>query len=290
MPNLDEFLRAAAVPDSATAKERTKMLAHARLERRDRPESSANPGSSAPRFRVLAIAGACAVGVAVIAATPPGQSAAAWVGELVGIGDGAPQPQVVRSQSVTLGAGAGPRNEPYAVVADRPEAGGEVCLSLDWPEAKKATTTCGYPPDAGGLGRPSPADQTALGTPFLIEAKAVGLDRRLGPDVGVVHGNAAADVSEVQVTYRDSAGEAHASPTRLFALEGEAEEQIGAEGPLKAYVAFVPADGLDSVEVTAYDQDGEVTGAIAGGDRLGSTRPKEVDKEGAPKPSVKRAP
>jgi hypothetical protein len=292
--NVGEALKAAPVPSSAAAKERTKAIAAAAIQRRGAVSGSPTVGLPRPRLRVLAGVGLALV---VIALTAPGQRAAAWVGDLLGVGDD-PQPRVVQTSSVTIGTGVGPRDEPYSVVADLPEGGnGDVCMSLDWPDARKATTTCGYPPDPGARGTPVPPDQTALGAPFLIAASAVGLDAELGVDVAVVHGTAASGVADIEVAYRDRTGQTASAPVRLFALADDSQAQIAAPRPLKAYVAFPPVGALDSVRVMAYDADGQPMASYVGGDRLDTSglgdRARRIpggQEARAPTPSVRPAP
>jgi hypothetical protein len=292
--SVSEALRAAPVPNSTAAKERTKAIAAAAIQRRGAVAGSPPLSLPRPRLRVL---GAVGLALVAIALTAPGQRAAAWVGDLLGMGDD-PQPRVVQTSSVALGTGVGPRDESYSVVADRPAGGnGEVCMSLDWPDARKATTTCGYPPDAGTRGTPLPPDQTALGTPFLLAASAVGLDEELGADVAVVHGNAASGVADVEVAYRDRTGQTASAPVRMFTLADDSQAQIAAPRPLKAYVAFPPVGALDSIRVTAYDADGQAMAGYVGGDRLdtsgsGDRARRIAGGQGAraPTPSVRPAP
>lgn len=221
----------------------------------------------------LRVAMATMIAVAGIGAlTPPGQAVAERLGDLVGLGgESTPEPTVVSAESVDLGTGRTPSGARYELAASHARGAGEVCISLLFPDRKKATTTCGYPPDPAlpdRYGSAEPADQTALGRPFFYAAGDFGLTNSLGADAGALHGNASSDVAAVEVSYRGDAGEQVLVPTRLLALEGEAQSEIAVERPLKAYVAFPPARGLDSIEVTAYDSSGNTLATYEGGDHL----------------------
>jgi hypothetical protein len=81
------------------------------------------------------------------------------------------------------------------------------------------------------------------------------------------------DVQRIEVTYVNKAGSRVNAPVTLGRLDGELLEKTGAEYPFGFFVAFIPYDGapiptnaltpspaLQSVYVTAFDEDGHEVG------------------------------
>lgn len=281
--SLDDAVRHEPVPDSADAKERTKIRA------RQLGSDGERPGAHRHPLRQRAILGLATVGVAAFFIAPVGQSMAERVGDLIGLGaNDAPTPQVVTADSVSLGSSTGPGGTTYSVTASRAQGQGDVCMSLDFANEKKSTTTCGYAPGEARYGTPTPTDQVALTSPFYYAANEFGLGGALGDSTGVVHGNAAANVESVAVTYEDESGQRVEVPTEIFSLQGDQQGSIGASQPLKAYVAFPPAADLGSLEVAAYGTDGQLLGSFNGGEHMSA--PSAVDPGAgieAPDPTVR---
>jgi hypothetical protein len=298
---LRELLRSEPIPNSLEAKYRTISEVRSRATESASPARHRALSLGALGMPRASLAAACAAVIVVGGSlTPPGRAVAQALGDLVGIGGpptidhagtidegghglpvkpgsetltGAPEgPQVV------IASGTTPGGARFEVVAYRTNA-------LDPPSPPGPQTETGEIPYAPGLAVavdfPS-ADGTPRAHGSLTAApldhwgsaieSEYGLDFQIsylgaGAEV-LVHGDAPAAASRVDVTYTDPAGErSEETPAKLFRVDRSLLERIGVDiEPFSYYLAFFsePGDGgadavrrLESAEARAYDAQGE---------------------------------
>jgi hypothetical protein len=80
----------------------------------------------------------------------------------------------------------------------------------------------------------------------------------------VLTGFARLGVSRVRVVYRGADGERHDAPILLRQIDAARLEGIDGASPIGHWVAFIPrsAGRHPTVEVIAYDEDGNVIGRL----------------------------
>jgi hypothetical protein len=240
---LEKMLRELPAPAATEARERA--VAEARAEVAER-EGSPRPSRNGAR-RVIVAALAAAV-LAAVLLTPPGRSASAWVGELVGIGEVGGSPTLTdrgfadTSDEIVIDNGRAPDGTRYEWVVyeckvDMREEGlgngfKGVGTSLDWPDApgNRGDGSCAEnqdpPPDhtfdAIGL-RIVPSQFKNVAEPDLYMAGATGTS-----------------VHRVRVIYRDTRGDMQELPVDFARVENDLRERVGEAAPGGTFVAFVP--------------------------------------------------
>ena len=240
---LNEQLRELPTPQSTEARERT--VAQARTE-------AARIGAS-PRFdrRLLLGLASAALLVGLLLLTPPGRSASAWVGELVGIGDvgGSPtldqRPGGERGTAVVIDNGQAPDGTRYEWVAygceiDLRDEGlpthfRGIGLGLEWPGVK------GH--EGGGsceeaTGGPGPEIAFRSHGVHIVPSQFKGVDE---PDL-VISGSVGPTVHRVRIVYTDGSGQRHDLPVDFARVSGKLRKLTGRREALGTFTAFVPGD------------------------------------------------
>lgn len=250
---LSDRLHGVAIPRAVEAREQA--VAEARAEISARGEVP--PARGQGRRRAFALA-AAALLAAVLLLTPPGRTASAWVGALVGIGDVGGQPTQphrtfgVDRTAVVIDNGRAPDGTRYEWVAydckvDLRAEGEDLTfsgigLSLEWPDVKGQK--------GGGVceeieGRPRPEDRAIGGSVHIVPSQFKGVQK---PDL-VVSGQAGADVHDVKVFYREPDGTEHELPVDFARVDGGLRELAHRPEALATFVAFVPGDWAARDEV-----------------------------------------
>jgi hypothetical protein len=252
---LGDRLRKIEIPQATDAREGA--VAEARAEVSSRGETAPVRGEG--RRRALAL-GAAALLALVVLLTPPGRSASAWVGELVGIGEVGGEPSQryrtfgVDGTAVVIDNGTGPDGTRYEWVAyecrvDLRDEGEDtnfagIGVSFEWPEVK------GY--EGGGgceerEGRPrTPGDAIGSGGVHILPSEFKGVDE---PDL-MVSGQTGAAVREVKVIYQAPDGTRRELPVDFARVDGELRELAHRPQAMGMFVAFLPGDvaARDEVE------------------------------------------
>lgn len=259
MSDLGDLLRDAELP----VRERAREIAVGEARRIARRSETRPSRSRRPSLRVAAAVAAC---LAVLAISPPGQSAISWAAEVIGIGDvGGPptneaRPELVSpsSDQVVIANGSAPDGTPYEIVAyrtDDPVAGdsdvGATCIAVDFPSRKGPSgVACGddmFDPGrslfVSGASGPGPAGIPA--DPFTT-------------------GYVTPEIARVTVSTDSPPSPEEAA--KLVFLDGALKRQLGADESIGYFLAFLPRDfdvqglgaGTERLEVTAYDPEGKV--------------------------------
>lgn len=264
-----------------------------------------------PSGRRLALA-MIAVGIAAaIALTPPGRALAERVGELVGIGE----PSSVQEANLLDPRLNGEERVGPALVAASgtvPDANGQTFEIVAWAARRSHGIVRSHGiisclgivfPDLGsqetGKWCADPPSTDMVSGPVHVFGMS-GSDPRFGPTAPYqVVGVTQPDVSRVEVTYVDKSGSRVSAPTALGRLDGDLLEQTGAQVPFGFFAAFIPNDGapqpknaltpspfLQSVEVTAFDSQGQVVGHDDAGAEYGRLLAREHRLNHAPAPGA----
>jgi hypothetical protein len=251
---LEKDLRGLTAPASTEARERTIAAARAEVADREGPERSARPAGRRALGAVLAT-----VVLAGALLTPPGRSASAWVGELVGIGEVGGSPTLEdhgfeeTSRGVVIANGRAPDGTRYEWVvydcevdlreeglATRFEGFG---MALEWPDAKGREGGGGCEEAEGAPVR----DHDLGGTHVqIVPSQFKGVAE---PDLSV-SGTTGTRVHRVRVVYTDTTGAEHDLDVDFERVPAELRERVGRNTPAGTFVAFVPGDwaARDDVE------------------------------------------
>jgi hypothetical protein len=241
---LDRLLREIPTPQATEARERTVAQARADLAGR-----TPGPRRARPRVGLLAGLAVAALVVAVALLTPPGRTAAAWVGDLVGIGEVGGSPTrdergFDTSKEVVIDNGRAPDGSRYEWVAyqcevdmrDQGIAGGfrGIGVSLEWPGSEEpgGSGTC-----EEATGSPESHHFSSHGV-HILPSQFKGVER---PDL-VVSGSTGPRVHEVRILYTDRFGEQHALPVDFARVEGKLRELAHRSEPIGSFTAFIPGD------------------------------------------------
>jgi hypothetical protein len=244
---LGDRLRAIDVPRATDAREGA--VAEARQEIAGRGEPA--PARREGRRRALAL-GAAALLALVVLLTPPGRSASAWVGELVGIGEVGGEPTQpyrtfgVDGTAVVINNGTGPDGSRYEWVAyeckvDLRDEGEDtnftgIGLSFEWPEVE------GY--EGGGgceelEGRPrTPGDAIGSHGVHILPSEFEGVAE---PTL-MVSGQTGGAVHDVKVFYQRPDGTRRELPVDFARVEGELRELAHRPEGMGTFVAFLSGD------------------------------------------------
>lgn len=242
--NVDEVavrLREEPLPDAEQAM----------LKTADRAVAQAGRASRSRRRKVM---GMGLVAAALLALSPPGQSLAESVGELVGIGEPATLPAkefgdtISRGQPLVLATGTAPGGDRYeivvgsAVFAERKglpaDAGGEkTCLTVDIPK-EPSFGTVEFCVD--------PGDEEFLGSGDVLDgvnyADASGV---LAPKARYVFSALLSpEIARVELSYENDEGERVQAPTDVGVVDERIRDLIGTDDSVAYMVGFVPDDGL----------------------------------------------
>jgi len=240
---IEDLLREMPTPPASEARERT--VAEARAEVAGRIPA---PRRARPRAGPL-VALAAVLFVGVVLLTPPGRTAAAWVGELVGIGEvgGSPTQQKrgpETSEEIVIDNGRAPDGSRYEWVAYKCEVDLRneglatrfqgIGVSLEWPGAQ----------GPGGGGSCEEATGAREGSKFtshgvhILPSQFKGVER---PDL-VVSGSTGPRVHRVRILYTDRFGEKHELPVDFARVEGKLRELAHRSEPLGTFTAFIPGE------------------------------------------------
>jgi hypothetical protein len=198
--------------------------------------------------------------LAVVLLTPPGRSASAWVGELVGIGEVGGSPTLDRhgffestSNGVVIANGRAPDGTRYEWVVydcevDHRDMGMAehfkgFGMALEWPDAKGREGGGGCEEADGAPVR----DHDLGGTHVqIIPSQFKGVAE---PDLSV-SGTTGTRVHRVRVVYTDSTGAEHDLDVDFERVPAELRERVGRNTPAGTFVAFVPGEwaARDDVE------------------------------------------
>jgi hypothetical protein len=236
---LELLLHEAPVPEAGAARERTVVAARRAVApattaspapeptRRRRPLLRDRGRSPTRRFAPAAVATALAVAALLVA--PPGRSALAWVGELVGIGEvGGPPTQTPSglgtSREVVIDNGVAPSGARYEWVVFDCDGGGRG-ISLEWPRFH-GEGWCSREPESGAT----------------LASYGVGIvpgERGSAPDL-VARGTVGRRVHRLDILYADPRG----AETELEV--DFARRPDGSGGVFTAFLpgAWVPRDEL----------------------------------------------
>jgi hypothetical protein len=251
---LEKMLGDLSAPPSPEARERAVAAARAEVAGRDRPLPSARNGTRRALTAVLA-----AALLAVFLLTPPGRSASAWVGELVGIGEVGGKPTLEQhgfewtSRGVVIANGRAPDGTRYEWVVydcrvDLREMGETTNftgfgMALEWPDAKGREGGGGCE-EADG----APVRDHDLGYMHvqILPSQFKGVAE---PDLSV-SGTTGSQVHRVRVVYTDATGAEHDLDVDFERVPPELREQVGRNTPTGTFVAFIPGDwaARDDVE------------------------------------------
>jgi hypothetical protein len=252
---LNRRLRDIPVPQANDA--RDGAVAEARAEIAAREGSAPVRGEG--RRRALALAAAAALLAIVGLLTPPGRSASAWVGELVGIGEVGGEPTNsyrgfgVEGTAVVIDNGTGPGGQRYEWVAyecevDLRDEGTDtrfvgIGVSLEWPEVK------GYGGGGGCEERqgrpPTPGDAIGSHGAHIVPSEFKGVDE---PNL-MVSGETGSDVYDVKVLYQKPDGTTRELPVDFARVDGELRELANRPQAMGLFVAFLPGDEAARDEV-----------------------------------------
>lgn len=237
--HLGSRLRQVPVPDASRARERTVAGARAAS-----PTRSAAPTRWRRGVALVCTAALLAGG----ALTAPGRAVAAWVGELVGIGEvgGSPTQQKrgrwEKGAPVVIDNGRAPDGSRYEWVAyacahDMEEEGipGLIRgfgLSLEWP--------------GGGEGGGSCEEYESPAAAARKEFSSFGVaplpsQRKARQPVFYVAGSTGPRVHGVRVRYRDSTGSEHTLPVDFARTKAALLRRARLRHPIGTFVAFIPA-------------------------------------------------
>jgi hypothetical protein len=234
------------VPSAGEARERTVAAARAEVAGRDSTVPRSRNGTR--RGLVLALAAAVLM-IALL--TPPGRSASAWVGELVGIGEVGGSPTLERhgfeetSNGVVIANGRAPDGTRYEWViydckVDLREEGLPTRfegfgLSLEWPDAK-GREGGGSCEEAEG----APARDHDIGDMHIqiLPSQFAGVAE---PHLSV-SGTTGPRVDRVRVVYRDTTGAEHDLDVEFDRVPAELRERVGRNVPAGTFVAFLRGD------------------------------------------------
>jgi hypothetical protein len=241
---LDQLLREVTAPQATEARERTVAEARAEVAARSPAPRRPRPGA-----RLVASLAAAALVLGVVLLTPPGRSAAAWVGELVGIGEvGGPPTRDDRglgtSEEVVIDNGRAPDGSRYEWVAYRckvmrreglPGSFQGIGVSIEWPGSQG--------PGGGGSCEEArgAADRDhvfASHGVHILPSQFKGVER---PDL-VVSGSTGPRVHRVRVVYTDRYGDKHDLPIDFARAEGKLRELAHRSQALGTFTAFIPGD------------------------------------------------
>lgn len=161
--------------------------------------------------------------------TPPGRAVADRVGQIVGI--------VEDDGEIVIAVGKTPQDlHPYRVSAFGDKEPGETCVFLNFEELPGS----GY---GSCLAGEVPADLARDKiSPFVYSAPHELFSR----GSAVLQGLAAADVAEVQVTYRDADDDEVLVPVDISILDRDLlEEARLTDDPTRFFAAFLPPEALE---------------------------------------------
>jgi hypothetical protein len=243
---LEELLREVPIPPSTRAREQAVVEARAHIAARG---TLVRPTPAGRRLGLcLAVA---AVLIAVVLLTPPGRTASAWVGELIGIGEvgGSPTQKQRGFQgkgpAVVIDNGTAPDGSRYEWVAYRcgvdlrkeglPDRIEGIGLSFEWPDVKghEGEGSCETEAPAPEIGRGFSSHGV-----HILPSQFKGVEE---PDL-VVSGSTGPGVHGVRVIYTDGEGDKHELPVDFARVEGKLRELAQRSEPLGTFVAFVPGE------------------------------------------------
>jgi hypothetical protein len=242
---LEERLREVPTPRSTEARERTVAEARAEVAARAPAPRPARPGA-----RLLAGFAATALVLGVVLLTPPGRTAAAWVGDLVGIGEvgGSPtreQRSGGTSEEVVIDNGRAPDGTRYEWVAYRckvdmrreglPGSFRGIGVSLEWPGSQGPEGGGSCEEGSGAADRDNGVTSHGV---HILPSQFKGVER---PDL-VVAGSTGPRVHRVSIFYTDRSGEKHSLPVDFARVEGKLRELAHRSEPLGTFTAFIPGD------------------------------------------------
>ena len=183
--------------------------------------------ADAPRRVAFAVGLALVLGV-FLAFTPPGQSVASAVGDLVGIGDDAPAPPGERA--VYIDAGEGPGEERYEVTATTNH--GETCFTVAFPDVKDAISS--------GRCLTGPGPRAELEEQSVIPSVDAA-PATFDPDSGLVlRGLLAPSVEDVTVEYVVPGEEPAEASIYFSKLDEELSAQIRSQDEAGFFLTFLP--------------------------------------------------
>jgi hypothetical protein len=240
---LDDLLREISAPQAREARERTVSQARGDVAARTPVPRRARAGA----LLLVGLAGVLLVGVLLL--TPPGRTAAAWVGELVGIGEvgGSPTQQKrgpETSEEVVIDNGRAPDGSPYEWVAYKcevdmrregmPGSFRGIGVSFEWPgsQGPGGGASC-----EEGIGAGESAHFTSHGV-NILPSQFKGVER---PAL-VVYGSTGPRVHRMRILYTDRFGEEHELPVDFARVEGKLRELAHRSQPLGTFTAFIPGD------------------------------------------------
>jgi hypothetical protein len=249
-------------------------------------------------WRVLALACAAAL-LAASVLTAPGRAATDLVGEWLGLAQPGDPPTVVAPRgrggaateptgSVVVASGHAPDGARYEFVfesvaepASTDPPGGELsrCLNIEWPDAPGGQIS----PQFGC----SPAFPPAVVDESVVRWQGTMFDPTYTSHIQIA-GLTRSDVGAVRIRYKDRDGTSRDAPVDFARVAGELRQRAGADRPFGVFIGFLPQAWLsygasfdprrcppeehpydpDAVEVTAYDDHGEVIARETGNNIL----------------------
>jgi hypothetical protein len=252
---LEKMLGDLPAPPSPEARERTVAAARAEVAGRDGPLPSAR--SSARRVLTVALAAAL---LGIVLLTPPGRSASAWVGELVGIGEVGGKPTLEdhgfewTSRGVVIANGRAPDGTRYEwVIYDckvdmrdegMPNSFEGFGTALEWPDAKGREGGGGC---EEGTGQPAREHHLNNMHVQILPSQFKGVAE---PHLSV-SGSTGAQVHRVRVVYTDTTGAEHDLDVDFERVPQELRERVGRNAPAGTFVAFVPGEWAARDDVQA---------------------------------------
>ena len=264
LDRLGEQLEEIRIPSSADRRQATLIVAVREVVER---QQTSSPRRALGGLRAALVA---ALLIAfVVAFTPPGQAAAEWIAEKVGIGEPGGEPTLREYREFTtegssaegvratvLARGSTPFGEHYEYLTYEENRYGSRCYELNLVNA-------GGGPSGSWGGACERAEAPERGAGAANEPLSPRGDLRVDATGGnmdpdqrflLVVGRVSADVASVVVTFNGSELE-----TQVTVVSEELADEVGIEHPFKVFAAFsrqsVAHGGL--IQVTARDEDGE---------------------------------
>jgi hypothetical protein len=250
---LEKMLGELPAPASSEARERAVAAARAEVAGREGPAPASRNGTR----RALTVALAAVV-LAIVLVTPPGRSASAWVGELVGIGEVGGSATLKEggfksSRGVVIANGRAPDGTRYEWVVydckvDLRDEGMATHfegfgMALEWPDAKGREGSGGCEEAEG-----APARDYDLGDMHvqILPSQFKGVAE---PDLSV-SGSTGPRVHRVRVVYTDTTGAEHDLDVDFERVPEELRERVGRNAPAGTFMAFIPGEwaARDDVE------------------------------------------
>jgi hypothetical protein len=249
-----------APADLDGARRRAKLAARAAFAA---PGAPARDASRRLRLRPVLVAALCLLAAAAGLATPPGQAAADWIAEQIGMGQpgGEPTLQQLREWSsagkvnegvpaYVVARGPAPYDSHYEIVTWRSEEAltpdfpeiGPRCFEFNMVELRTwGGAGCEFLPASGGL---------------VLDGAGAQLDPAI--EYQSVNGRVSADVESVDVLFEGRTIEAEVVP-----VEEEVREALGFDRPFKTYVAFITDFRHGgTAEIVARDGDGQAVDRV----------------------------